>query len=102
MIKIETGKKINNPLDILGKYKIFDNIARMFLYPSVLLLLILSIAKKQYIWLLISCFTMIFPIFLFISNKLYFKRNKHRKRTYIEEIRTGRNVRKNIKNANQR
>lgn len=77
--KIENheGKKINNPLDILGKYKIFDNIARMFLYPSVLLLLILSIAKKQYIWLLISCFTMIFPIFLFISNKLYFKRNKH-------------------------
>ena len=51
--KIENheGKKINNPLDILGKYKIFDNIARMFLYPSVLLLLILSIAKKQYIWL---------------------------------------------------
>ena len=36
-------KKVKNPINLLGKWKIFDNIVRMFLYPTLLLVLILAI-----------------------------------------------------------
>ena len=35
----KSGKKVNNPITLLGKYKILDNIVRMFLYPMLLLTL---------------------------------------------------------------
>ena len=37
------GRKVKNPINLLGKYKILDNIIRMFLNPALLLIIILSL-----------------------------------------------------------
>ncbi len=75
--KNKTGEKEKNPINLLGKFKIFDNIIRMFLYPSLLLLIICTLFfTKHKIWFLIFIYLVIsFPIIVFLKNKLYVKGN---------------------------
>ena len=38
-VKNKNNKTVKNPINLLGKYKIFDNIVRMFLNPMLLITL---------------------------------------------------------------
>ena len=37
------GEKEKNPISLLGKYKIMDNIVRMFLHPALLIILLCAV-----------------------------------------------------------
>ena len=75
-IKTRNGKKEKNPITLLSKHKILDNVIRMFLYPTLLLIIILScIYKINTIWWLLFVFLVIaYPIIIYIKNKLYPKK----------------------------
>ena len=73
----KNGKKISNPIDLLGKYKILDNIIRMFLNPMLLLILFLAVLKDKktsLIWILLVILEIAISILFFLRSKI--KRNK--------------------------
>ena len=39
-VRNKNGQKVKNPINLLGKWKILDNIVRMFLHPTLLLILL--------------------------------------------------------------
>ncbi len=71
-------KIVKNPTNLLGKWKIFDNIARMFLYPALLLIVLLTLFVTEHkITFFIFMFLVIaLPIITFIRSKLYTKKEK--------------------------
>lgn len=68
----------HNPINLLGKYKILDNIIRMFLYPMLLLIVILSLifSKHNYLWILFIFLVIALPILSYLKSKLYVKKKK--------------------------
>lgn len=75
----KNNKKERNVINLLGRYKILDNILRMFLYPSLLLILILPIffGKVNYIfYLLFALLVISLPILFYLRSKLYKKGEK--------------------------
>ncbi len=76
-----------NPIHILGKWKIFDNIARMFLYPCLLIIILLAYIFSDYTLLFTLYLLLIiaFPILAFLKNKLYFK-NGQNKTVYYKNL----------------
>ena len=73
-VKNQDGKRVQNPVNTLGKWKIFDNIARMFLQPAMLLVLILAIffGKTSPIWWILFILLEIFlPIIFYLQSKIY-------------------------------
>jgi cyclic beta-1,2-glucan synthetase len=71
--KLETVK---NPLNGLGKWKILDNIMRMFLAPMVLLIAILGsiCTNYAYQWGLFVLLGIALPILFYLKSKLYTKK----------------------------
>jgi cyclic beta-1,2-glucan synthetase len=70
------NKLVNNPLNLLDKYKILDNIIRMFLFPTLLAVLILSLffSKVNPLWWLgFVILEIAVPIIFFLNSKLYRK-----------------------------
>ena len=82
------GKKVKNPINILGKYKILDNIIRMFLNPMLLLILLLAFTKNlehSIIWISFVILEITISILFFIRSKMYLKQ-KERKEVYYKNL----------------
>lgn len=84
------GKVEQNPINVLSKWKIFDNIMRMFLYPMLLLLIICTIFFSKYkIYFLLFLYLVIsFPIISFLKNKFYTKKTD-KKTIYYKNLTFG-------------
>ena len=81
-------KKIKNPIDIFGKYRILDNILRMFLNPMLLLILILAVLKDKktsLIWILLVILEIAISILFFLRSKVT-QGNKDKKNIYYKQL----------------
>ena len=84
----KNNKKIKNPIDIFGKYRILDNIIRMFLNPMLLLILILAVLKDNktsLIWILIVTLEIAISILFFLRSKVT-RGNKDKKNIYYKQL----------------
>ena len=72
-VRNRRGTKVKNPINLLGRYKILDNIIRMFLQPSLLLVVILALLFSKYYlwWLAFVLLEVAIPIFFFLRSKMY-------------------------------
>ncbi len=71
------NKREKNPVSLLGKYKIFDNIARMFLMPALLLTLLLGLylgVLPPYVYLIFVLLVIALEVLFFLRTKLYKKK----------------------------
>ena len=86
-VRNKRNKLVKNPINILGKWKIFDNISRMFLYPSLLLMIILTLflVKNKLIFFALLFFEIFFPILTFLRSKFYTKR-ENKTTVYYKKI----------------
>ena len=86
-VKNYRGEYEKNPINILGKWKIFDNIVRMFLYPGLLLTILLGVIFSKYklVWITYTFLVISFPIISFLKNKLYLKKD-HNKTVYYKNL----------------
>ena len=67
------NRKVSNPINLLGKYKILDNILRMFLYPTLLLILLLAFTgglKKSIFWISFVALEIAISILFFLRSKM--------------------------------
>ena len=72
----EQGEKVNNPIQILGKWKIFDNLRRSVMSMALLILLFygFTIGKNNpLIYLLIVLIVVSTPIFFYLISKVLYK-----------------------------
>ena len=70
-IKSKSGFKIANPLNGIEKFKIFDNLRRIFIRPALLLLLFLSFfIGNPLASLLVSVFVVFLPLFFYLKEIL--------------------------------
>ena len=87
-VKNKNKTTIKNPINILGKYKIFDNIIRMFLNPMLLLILLLAFTCEgyyQYIWIGLVFLEIAISIFFFLKSKMT-KKEKNMKKIYYKKL----------------
>lgn len=90
-IKIKNGKRRTNPLNILSKFKILDNLRRSLIPISVSFGLILAILLKLFtdikIWGIVTILvtSYIFPSILDIINYIVFKKGKDSRFIYAHK-----------------
>mgnify|MGYP005834658999 CR=1 FL=1 len=73
-IKNRNNQKIQNPLNALSKWKIFDNLRRSLVSPSVLLLVFFSftfLPGKWFVWMLLALFTVATPLVSYAIAQLF-------------------------------
>ena len=66
-------QKVKNPINFLGKYKILDNIVRMFLSPMLLLILLLSAmgtVSNSVMWTLFVFLEIAISVIFFLRSKM--------------------------------
>ena len=83
-VRNKYNKKVKNPINLLGKWKIFDNIVRIFLQPMLLLVLIISCffgVTNPLWWILLVVLEIALPILFFLQSKVYQRDNKVDKAT---------------------
>ena len=79
-VRNKKNKQVRNPISILSKYKIFDNIVRMFLQPLLLIILMCSLifsVVNPLWWVAFVVLVIAFQIFFF----LYSNRKRSRRDT---------------------
>lgn len=84
----KNNRKIKNPINLLGKYKILDNIIRMFLNPMLLLILLLAFTKNlemSLAWFGFVLLEIAISILFFLRSKMY-KKAKERKEIYCKNL----------------
>ena len=82
----KNNEKVKNPINLLGKFKIFDNIYRMFLNPMLLLILLLAFtSKNSYLWIILVMLEIAISILFFLKSKMY-KREKDQKEIYYKNL----------------
>ena len=84
-------KKVNNPINLLGKYKILDNIIRMFLYPTLLLILLLAFTgslEKSIFWVTFVVLEIAISILFFLRSKVS-RKDKGKKNIYYKNLYSG-------------
>lgn len=77
-----------NPVSLLGRYKILDNIIRMFLNPMLLLILLLSFTVKgwkSYLWIGVVVLELTVSIIFFLRSKMTIK-ERHKKSIYYKNL----------------
>ena len=87
-VKNKSGHKVKNPINLLGKYKILDNIIRMFLNPMLLLTLFLAFTgsfKKSLFWIFFVILEIAISILFFLKSKMA-KREKNKKDIYYKNL----------------
>ena len=87
-VRNKNDKKVKNPLNLLGKYKIFDNIIRMFLNPMLLLILVLGFTgsfKKSIFWLSFIVLEIAISIIFFLRSKMS-RKAKYKKEIYYKNL----------------
>ncbi len=75
-VKNNKGEKVKNPINALGKWKIFDNIVRMFLYPMLLIVLLCAVLfddVSSIIWIGFVLLEIAIPIILFLRSVMHRK-----------------------------
>ena len=75
-VKNRAGKVVKNPINLLGKYKIFDNIVRMFLYPTLLLILLLPLVigvTSPLWWIGFVILEIAVPVIFYLKSKMQTK-----------------------------
>lgn len=80
-VKNEKGEKVKNPVTILGKWKIFDNLRRSVMSLALLLLLFygFTIGKlNPLIYLLVVLIIVMTPIFFYLISRIVYKRKYSR------------------------
>lgn len=90
-VKNKNGAKIKNPFNLLEKFKILDNMVRMFLQPMLLLVLLLAIfigKTHPIFWILFVLLEIILPIIFYLKSKLYRKKEKAHT-VYYKEVMVG-------------
>lgn len=94
-IKNKDGNTKKNPLNVLSKYKIFDNILRsqteFFTLVSIIFLVILNSIYKIRIWQFITILfiSVIMPTVIDIVNRIIFKKDGQKKQHTFAAIITG-------------
>ena len=81
-------KHIKNPINLLGKYKILDNIVRMFLNPMLLIILLLAFTrniKESIFWTLLVILEIAVSILFFLRSKIN-KKSKEHKEVYYKNL----------------
>lgn len=84
----KNGDKVKNPINLLGRFKILDNIIRMFLNPMLLLILLLAFTfskKTSLLWLGFVILEVAISIIFFLRSKMY-KKAKERKEVYCKNL----------------
>lgn len=84
-VKNKEGKQIKNPINLLGKYKVLDNIIRMFLNPLLLLILILGFTTKgvyPLLWVGVVVLEIAVSIIFFLRSKMARKEKNHKEIYY--------------------
>ena len=82
------NKKVKNPINLLGKWKIFDNIVRMFLHPALLIILLCSIFLDGFsplYWILFVVLEIAIPILFFLRSKMY-RQGKEKTTVYYKNL----------------
>ena len=80
--------KVKNPLNLLEKYKIFDNMFRMFLFPSLLIILLLAFTfngLKSWLWILFVVLELTISVIFFLGSKMTIK-ERHKTRIYYRKF----------------
>lgn len=65
MVKGKNGNKVKNPLNLISKWKIFDNMRRSLVYPSLFLTILLGFSilpGSVLFWLGLAVLTLAFPL----------------------------------------
>lgn len=77
-VKNKNNNLVNNPINLLSKFKILDNIIRMFLMPFLLVILLLSFyfCKNPLLFFIFVIVEISFSIFSFIAGKMNLKSDK--------------------------
>ena len=83
----KNNKKVKNPINLLGKYKILDNIIRMFLNPMLLIILVCAFINKKtsIYWILFVVIEIAISIIFFITSKMHSKQ-LGRKNVYYKKL----------------
>ena len=81
-------KKVKNPINLLGKYKILDNIIRMFLNPMLLITLLCAFTgsfKKSVFWVSLVILDVAVSILFFLRSKVNTK-ERDKKNVYYKNL----------------
>ncbi len=81
-------KKVKNPINLLGKYKILDNIIRMFLNPMLLLILLLAFTGNFWtsvFWVSFVVLEIAISILFFLRSKMA-RHSKGKKEIYYKKL----------------
>ena len=84
----KANKKVKNPINLLGKYKILDNIVRMFLNPMLLLTLLLAFTggiKRAIFWVSFVILEIAVSLLFFLRSKVY-RKQKTTKNVYYKNL----------------
>ena len=87
-VKSKTKPKVKNPINAFEKYKILDNIIRMFLNPMLLIILMLAFACKgynSYILIGLVVLEITLSIIFYLRSKMTL-RKKHIKNIYNKNL----------------
>ena len=87
-VRNKKGDLIKNPINILGKFKIFDNIVRIFYQPLLLVILLLAVCclkVNAWWWVGFVVLAIAIPVIFFLKNKLI-KEESHSKTVYYKNL----------------
>ncbi len=87
-VRNKDNKKVKNPINLLGKYKILDNIIRMFLNPMLLIILLVAFTggfKKSIFWVSFVILEIAISMIFFLRSKMS-RKAKNQKEIYYRNI----------------
>jgi cyclic beta-1,2-glucan synthetase len=87
-VKNKSNKTVKNPINLLGKYKIFDNIVRMFLNPMLLVTLLVAFTgsfRKSLFWVSFVVLEIAVSMIFFLRSKMS-RKAKNQKEIYYKNL----------------
>ncbi len=75
-VRDASGKKRRNPLSVVGRWKLFDNLRRSLTPPALLLFLLLAwtvLPGSPFVWTLVALFVLAFPIYAPAAHSFLFQ-----------------------------
>lgn len=88
-VKNKQNKVVKNPISTISKFKIFDNLRRVLLYPSLLLMVVLSFYMSKYrpmYSLLIVIIIIALPIIFYIREFLNIQAKRRMNVKYYDDL----------------
>ena len=87
-VKNKQDKIVKNPINLLGKYKVFDNIVRMFLNPMLLITLLVAFTgsfRKSLFWVSFVILEIAISMVFFLRSKMN-RKAKNQKEIYYKNL----------------